>query len=108
MTGTITLDEFYKSVQENGHIFSVEFIKRGDGKPRLMVCRTGVTKDTHGGSMGYDPKNHGLLPVYDMQAKGFRSIPIGSITRVSMGGTKYTRNGHNLIPIQTPTCKGSA
>lgn len=97
----MTLQEFVDRARESGHIFGVEFVKRTDGALRSMVCRTGVTKGTHGGSMGYNPADHGLLSVYDMEAKGFRSIPVDAIVRLSMEGTKYVpspTNRHELIP----------
>lgn len=94
----MTLQEFVDRAREKGHIFAVEFVKRTDGTVREMVCRTGVTKGTHGGSMGYDPRDHGLLPVYDMKAQGFRSIPVDAILHLSMGGQRYERKGLELVP----------
>lgn len=94
----MTLQEFVDRARESGHIFAVEFIKRTDGSIREMLCRTGVTKGTHGGSMGYDPKDHGLLSVYDMQKQGFRSIPVENILHLSMGGQRYERKDMELIP----------
>ena len=72
-----------------GRIFSVQFIKRSNGTLRKMVCRTNVTKGTKGGSMGYRPEDHNLLSVYDMQAKGFRVIPIDAIVDLKIDGVRY-------------------
>lgn len=100
MTTKITLQQFVNRARESGHIFAVEFVKRTDGSIREMLCRTGVTKGTKGGSMGYDPANHGLLSVYDMQKKGFRSIPVDAIQHLSMDGERYRREGMELIPTK--------
>lgn len=94
----MTLQEFVDRARETGHIFAVEFVKRTDGTVREMICRTGVTKGTHGGSMGYDPANHGLLSVYDMQRQGFRSIPVDAVLHLSMDGRRYERKGLELVP----------
>lgn len=94
----MTLQEFVDRARESGHIFAVEFIKRTDGSIREMLCRTGVTKGTHGGSMGYKPEDHGLLSVYDMQKQGFRSIPVENILHLSMNGQRYERRDMELVP----------
>lgn len=91
------LQEFVDRARESGHIFAVEFVKRTDGTIREMLCRTGVTKGTSGGSMGYRPEDHGLLSVYDMQRAGFRSIPVDAILHLSMGGKRYERRGMELV-----------
>lgn len=98
----MTLQEFVNRARESGHIFYVEFVKRTDGSIRKMVCRTGVSKGTKGGSMGYDPTQHGLLSVYDMDAKGFRSIPVDAITHLTMDGVKYAQSAtkkYELTPV---------
>lgn len=96
----MTLQEFVDRARESGHIFAVEFVKRTDGTIREMLCRTGVTKGTHGGSMGYDPADHGLLSVYDMQKGGFRSVPVENILHLSMDGQRYERRGMELVPAK--------
>lgn len=100
MTEKLTLQQFVDRARESGHIFAVEFVKRTDGTIREMLCRCGVTKGTHGGSMGYDPANHGLLSVYDMQKRGFRSIPVDAVIHLSMDGQRYERQGFELLPVQ--------
>lgn len=98
----MTLQEFVDRARESGHIFAVEFVKRTDGTIREMLCRTGVTKGTKGGSMGYKPEDHGLLSVYDMQKQGFRSIPVENVLHLSMNGQRYERRGMELVPT-TPS-----
>lgn len=93
----MTLQEFVDRARESGHIFAVEFVKRTDGTIREMLCRTGVTKGTKGGSMGYRPEDKGLLSVYDMQKQGFRSIPVENVLHLSMNGQRYERRGMELV-----------
>ena len=75
-----------KALVSGGRIFSVEFVKRTDGTVRRMVCRLGVTKHLRGGKSTYSAKSKGLLPVFDMDAKGYRSIPVDAIQRLTVGG----------------------
>lgn len=94
---SMTLQQFVARATESGHIFAVEFVKRTDGTLRKMTCRTGVTKGTQGGSMGYEPSEHDLLSVYDVEKKGFRSIPVDAVLHLSMQGKRYRREGFQLV-----------
>ena len=73
----------------DGRIFSVEFIKRSTGELRIMTARTGVKKHLQGGLKSYNPAQHNLLTVFDMDAKGYRSIPVEAIQRLSVGGQTF-------------------
>lgn len=73
----------------NGKFFSVEFIKRSDGKRRLMLARTGVKAGVTGAGPAYDPDQHNLLVVYDVHKKAYRSIPADSITYLKSGGKTH-------------------
>ena len=77
----------------DGAIFSVEFVKRSDGTVRKMVCRTGVGKYLHGGKAAYEAKSRNLLTVFDMEAKGYRSVPVDAIKRLSVGGQTFSFGG---------------
>lgn len=72
-----------------GRLFRVTFIKRTTGEERVMVCRMGVTKDVTGKGLSYDPKDKGLITVYDMQKKGYRSLPIEGIKEIRLSGEIY-------------------
>ena len=72
----------------NGKIFSVKFEKRSGGT-RDMVCRTGVTKHLRGGKIGYSFKKKGLISVFDMQKKEYRTIPIEGIVSSKISGVVY-------------------
>jgi hypothetical protein len=67
-------------------IFGVTFIKRTTGETRVMNCRTGVKKHLKGGVAPYSFKGKGLLPVYDLQKQGYRSIPIDGIRELRING----------------------
>ena len=75
-----------------GSIFRVLFIKRTTGEHRNMVCRLGAAnkvKGDAGNGPTYDPIDKGLLPVWDMQNNGFRSIPLDNIITIQIKGTEY-------------------
>lgn len=79
-----------RNLVSDGMIFSVEFVKRTDGKLRKMVCRLGVRKHLKGGTKAYDPKQHDLLCVFDMENEGYRSIPVDAIRRLSVNGQTFS------------------
>lgn len=78
-----------KNLVSDGAIFSVEFIKRTDGSTRKMVCRLGVRKHLKGGGTHYNASQRNLLTVFDMENKGYRSIPAESIKRLIVGGQTF-------------------
>lgn len=85
------IEEVEKFVKEtNGKIFSIKFIKRTTKELRSMVCRTGVKKHLKGGEPAYDPKEKDLIVVYDMQSKGYRSIPKEGIQEILIDGKWLT------------------
>jgi len=78
--------------QAGGTIFSVKFIKRTTGEVRDMLCRFGTVnkvKGETGNGPAYNALDKGLLPVWDMQAEGFRSIPLGNIITIKIKGQVY-------------------
>ena len=78
-----------RNLVSDGGIFSVEFIKRTDGSLRKMICRLGVKKHLHGGKARYSAKAHDLLTVFDMEQKGYRSIPVDAIQRLCVNGQTF-------------------
>lgn len=74
---------------EDGRFFTVVFVKRTTGETRTMNCRQRVRKHLKGGEAAYSFKEHGLVPVYDVQAEGYRSIPLESLTELRTGGVTY-------------------
>ena len=70
--------------ERNGKIFCVHFVKRTTGDNRAMLCRQGVKKHLAGGELPYNAKEHGLIPVYDMQKEGYRMIPTEGIFEIEI------------------------
>lgn len=69
----------------NGQIFTVRFVKK-DGTERMMNCRRSVNKNQAGGELKYDPAQHGLIPVYDMQLGAYRMINPSTTTEIKTNG----------------------
>tara|TARA_B100001057_G_scaffold499346_1_gene609629 strand:- start:13438 stop:13740 length:303 start_codon:yes stop_codon:yes gene_type:complete len=68
----------------NGQFFTVEFIKK-DNTLRKMNCRTGVKKylvENGRKIKTASPFENGILKVYDLGAKGYRSINIDTIKSI--------------------------
>lgn len=91
-TETITSSEAADLIEKsNGALFTCTFIKK-DGTERILNGRTQVKKHLKGGSLPYDPRTKGLIPVYDMQAdfsKGYRMLNKDSITALRINGKNY-------------------
>lgn len=85
-TNTVSAAELETQLRKEarGTIFSVGFLKRSNGEFRQMQCRFGVRSRLSGGEQGYDPNSKGLITVYDVVKRGYRTIPVEGIlwTRV--------------------------
>lgn len=82
----ITQTEMISRIRKScGKIMTVKFIKRTDGKVRVMNCRTEVKKRLRGGDSKIRPC-HRLIAVYDLKSKGYRSIPEEGVFEVRIGG----------------------
>jgi hypothetical protein len=73
----------------NGEVFGVTFEKRTNGEVRNMAARNGVIKHLKGGDLNYDPKKKNLLIVFDMNKKGYRSIPLDRVMEIKVGGKAH-------------------
>lgn len=74
---------------KGGTIFTVTFVKRGDGQTRVMNCRKGVKKHSRGGRLKFDPIKKALVSVFDMQIKDYRMISLENIKKIVMKGKTY-------------------
>jgi len=61
-------------------------VKKSTGELRLMHARTGVWSHLRGGPAAYDAAEKGLITLFDMDKRGYRSIPVANITRLKVGG----------------------
>ena len=57
--------------EQNGRFFTIAFRKL-DGSFRSLNGRTGVKKHSNGGKLKFDPEEHNLVNLYDVQNKGYR------------------------------------
>lgn len=71
-----------------GKFFTVTFIKK-DGSERVMNARLGVKKYLKGGELKFNPAEMGLIPVYDMGAKGYRMVNTNTIKNLKIGKNEY-------------------
>jgi len=72
-----------------GTIFGVVFIKRSTGELREMNCRMNVKKYLKGGPPAYNPSEHNLLWVFDVQKMGYRSIALEGVQNIRLRGQEY-------------------
>jgi hypothetical protein len=73
---------------QNGRIFSVVFEKK-NGERRVMLARRGVAKYVKGVGMKYNPKERGLMPVYDLHKKAYRIINLTTLLGFQINGQRY-------------------
>jgi hypothetical protein len=71
----------------SGRIFTAVFKKKTDGTIRKMTCRMGVTKHLKaGGELKFNPYAKHLLPVFDVQKKGYRFINADELISLTVDG----------------------
>ena len=95
-TGSMTIDEF-RVATRSGRIFTTFFFKKSTGELRVMVARCGVKQYLTGAGAKYDFAAKGLLPVFDMQARDYRSISLANMLGVRMDGREYAWDGEKLV-----------
>lgn len=86
---TLNAQEAANMIREsNGKFMTVTFTKRSTGENRIMNCRTGVKKGVKGTGKR-KAKKDGLITVYDMSKKGFRTINISGLRSIRMNRKTY-------------------
>ena len=78
-----------EDAKRSGKIFTVRFYKRTTGEYRVMNCRGKVVKGLVGGELKFDPAEHRLIPVFDMQAGQYRMINCDTIQEVTIHGETH-------------------
>lgn len=73
---------------QNGKFFTVHFKSKKDGRPCKINGRTGVTKYLRGGKSNIS-KNSTLKTAYNVKKKGYRTINLSGVTKISCGGKVY-------------------
>jgi len=96
MISKVVTHEDAKKIIEaaEGTVFKAIFRKRtedehGNRPFRRMICRKGVKKGVNGTGMPYNPEDHGLITVYDMQKKAFRMISTEGLVSMKVRGEQY-------------------
>lgn len=77
--------QFRKFVGDEGKLFSVTF-KKKDGTLRKMVARLGVRKYLTGGGAKFDAEPRGMVRVFSMGDKGYRTVTAERIVRLKAYG----------------------
>lgn len=83
-------EKVFRAIQEtDGKVFGVKFIKK-DGSLRDMACRLKVRKGVTGAGRKFEPKDYGLVGVYDMN-NGFRMVNTNTVIEFTFKGivTKF-------------------
>jgi hypothetical protein len=66
---------------KTGKFFTIKFIKK-NGELRELNGRLGVKKHLKGGELGYDPATFNYIIVFDVVAKGYRTINVDTVTEL--------------------------
>jgi hypothetical protein len=74
--------------KSKGKIFTTTYIKKDKSK-RVMNCRLHVQKGVTGEGLKYNPDDYNLIPVYDMQVKGFRMVNVATLVSLSISNETY-------------------
>ena len=74
--------------KSKGKIFTTTYIKK-DKSTRVMNCRLHVQKGVTGEGLKYNPDDYNLIPVYDMQGKGFRMVNMNTLVSLSIANETY-------------------
>ena len=82
----MTREELILKATENGKVVGLGFIKRSTGKLRTGAFRRGVVKGITGEGLKFNPKDYNLITLYDMNAKGYRNVPIDRLKYIKALG----------------------
>jgi hypothetical protein len=92
MSEPITTEQAVQMIadaKKSGKIFTVKFFKRTTGEFRVMNCRGGVYKDLSGGDLRFNPSDHRLIPVFDMQKCAYRMVNCETIQEITIHGKTH-------------------
>lgn len=97
---TITREDLVKKLEEsNGHFVTVEFIKRGDGKKRVLNGRIGVRKGLVQRTTQSEKQalqkiiqnriQNNLFSIFDVKIGEYRAFGIENLLTAKIGGEQY-------------------
>ena len=78
----MTRKELILTATKNGKVVGLGFIKRSTGTLRIGAFRRGVKKGVTGEGLKFKPSEYNLITLYDMNAKGFRNVPLDNLVYV--------------------------
>lgn len=70
----------------SGKIVGLKFTTKR-GELRRMAARGGVERYRRGGELTYDPASKGLVVVFDMNRRVYRSVAVDRVYEVTAGGS---------------------
>lgn len=88
MTAITRAEAFRLMLNSDGKIFTTTFVKK-NGEVRKMNCRRGVQKYVTGKGMAYNPAEHDLFVVFDMQKDQHRMINLKTMLAIKINGQEF-------------------
>ena len=116
-----TAANLIEGTRAQGSIFTATFTKRTTGEVRTMQARLGVKRGQVGGTLGYSPKAHDLISVYDVEnarlmkaqgmddetaaKKSYRMISADALISLTVAGQSYSvyQTDTSLLSPQSET-----
>lgn len=75
----------FLDTNHKGRFFNVKFRKKSTGELRSMTCKLGVKyKRKTDRQLNYNPRDRGILPVYDANKREFRSFDINTVESITV------------------------
>ena len=89
----ITKEEAKIKIEKSeGKFYTVKFIKK-NGEIRILNGRQGVHNSKHaplkGVGLAYNPKDYGLVNVFDVQKKAYRMINLNTLQELTINNQTY-------------------
>ncbi len=75
-------------IDASSGVFKVVF-KKTDGTIRTMLARQGVEYNLKGGENKVTKPSNGYISTFDVDAFGYRTINLDTVTKLTVNGTKY-------------------
>jgi hypothetical protein len=80
-------EQIVKQAAQSGKFFAATF-RKADGSMRRMLCRGGVKRYLKGGVNPHNAHPENVV-VWDVQAKGYRTIPTTRLQSITFKGNTY-------------------
>ena len=77
-----------KITGQKNKLMSCVFVKK-DGTDRKMTFRLGVKQFLKGGQNKVEAEDRSYVTVYDMKAKGYKTLNLRTLKEIKIQGVKY-------------------